>query len=100
MIPKNLKVGDTFKDGDYTYEVMAIVPEGYSSVRVFDENAKSIDVEKEVDVPEASKPSVNYTKTQINRMPNSELEKVSKELGLPVGTGTEMKRALIDRLGL
>lgn len=34
MIPKDLKIGDTFVDGGLTYEVQAIVPEGYISKRV------------------------------------------------------------------
>lgn len=34
MIPEDLKIGDTFVDGGLTYEVQAIVPEGYISKRV------------------------------------------------------------------
>lgn len=93
MIPKNLKVGDTFTDGGFTYEVDEIVAMGYNSHRV-DKPVKAPEIKEEVE--EGS----GYSKTQINRMPNSELEKVCKELGIEVGTGTEMKRAIIAKLGL
>ena len=109
MIPKNLKVGDTFVD-DFKYEVVKVNSDGtYISRRFTNENVKTT----EIKVEETAQPShssendqnftnedVNYSKTQINRMPNAELEKLCKKLGIEVGTGTEMKRALIAKLGL
>lgn len=109
MIPKNLKIGDTFTDGGYRFKVKEIVPEGYISTRITDSVVKKSDLPVEEkaqpshleDEPEKiPNESVNYSKTQINRMPNFKLEEVCKELGLEVGTGTEMKRAIIAKLGL
>ena len=34
MIPKNLKPGDTFEDGNKIYEVISVVKEGYISKRI------------------------------------------------------------------
>jgi hypothetical protein len=93
MIPKNLKVGDTFTDGGFTYVVDEIVSVGYNSHRI----------EKPVKIPEIKeevKEEPGYTKTQVNRLPNAELEKLCEKLGLEIGTGTEMKRAIIAKLGL
>ena len=100
MIPKNPKVGDTFTD-EFTFKVIQVREDGtFVSKRVdMDEVVKTEDIPtiKEEVKEEVSK---TYSKTQINRTPNSELEKICKELGLPIGTGTEMKRAIIDKLGL
>ena len=96
---KNLNIGDTFTEGDCTYKVLEIVPEGYIAkmIKGMDDNDIP-EVKEEVKEAEEVKPS--YSKTQINRMPNAELEKLCKELGLPIGTGTEMKRAIINKLEL
>lgn len=94
---KNLNIGDTFIEGDCTYKVLQIVPEGYIATMIKGMDDNDIPEVKQ-EVKEEVKPS--YSKTQINRTPNSELEKICKELGLPIGTGTEMKRAIIDKLGL
>lgn len=108
MIPKNMKIGDTFVDDGYTYVVDKIVPLGYESHRITSGNVKveqptkaeNIKVSEE-ETPSITEGGVNkYSKTQVNRMPNSKLEEVCKELGLEVGTGTEMKRAIIAKLGL
>ena len=117
QIPKNLKVGDTYVD-EYTFEIYHVCDDGtYWAKRVdTDErpkitntNVKKNDsvVEEKAqpshfeDTPEKiTEESVNYSKTQINRLPNVELEKLCKKLGLEVGTGTEMKRAIIAKLGL
>lgn len=109
MIPKNPKVGDVFTD-EFKFRVIKINEEDgtFISERITDGTVKKDDFTEVKDsvntgVTEekaVTEPDVNYTKTQINRMPNAELEKVCKQLGIKVGTGTEMKRALIDRLGL
>lgn len=106
MIPKGLKVGDTFKDENRTYKVDAICSVGYISHaidKVADSANTSVE-ETKVDIPteEVEKPSTakNYTKTQINRMSVTELEKVCVEVGVEVGTGTAMKKAIIAKLGL
>ena len=107
-----LHIGDTFIEGDCTYEVTGIVPEGYLARMIKGMEITSTDVKKsEPKIEEKAQQSdssekeitstdVNYSKTQVNRMPNAELEKLCKELGIEVGTGTEMKRAIIAKLGL
>ena len=95
---KNLNIGDTFTEGDCVYEVLEIVPEGYIAKMIKGMDDNDIPEVKQEVKEEEVKPS--YSKTQINRMPNAELEKLCKELGLSVGTGTEMKRAIINKLEL
>ena len=110
---KKLNIGDTFMEGNCTYKVTGRVPEGYLATMIKGmEEITSDDVKKsEPKIEEKAQQSdslkkeitpvdVNYTKTQVNRMPNAQLEKLCKELGLEVGTGTEMKRAIIAKLGL
>ena len=99
-----LHIGDTFIEGDCTYKVTGIVPEGYLAVMI--KGMDDIPEEPKVNEPkvepkvEKTEEPTSYSKTQINRMPNTELEKLCKELGIEVGTGTEMKRALIKELKL
>lgn len=95
---KNLKVGDTFIEGNQTYVVDEIVPLGYNA-HVIDKPVKIPEIKEEVK-EEVKDEEPGYTKTQVNRLPNAELEKLCKKLGLEVGTGTEMKRAIIAKLGL
>lgn len=121
MIPKNLKPGDTFEDGNKIYEVISVVKDGYISKRVFEnvkkisENAKTeefvnpliVDDTKEPEelpfttVEENQLDSFNkYTKTEINRLSTAELTKVCEQLGLEPGTGKQMKVDIIKKLGL
>ena len=106
MIPKNLKVGDTFVD-EFTFEVTKVNEDGtYVAKRVDMDKAfptkepktKKIEPAKE-ETPKAE-PEETYTKTQVNRLNNAELEKLCKKLGIETGTGTEMKRSIISKLGL
>lgn len=120
MIPTNLKIGDTFVDGG-TYEVTAVFNLGgevkYEAKRIVlldtsgalktAEGVKpSIPTPKEEkavteDVDKAQLDSFNkYTKTEINRLNNTELEAVCDKLGLEKSTGVAMKKAIIDHLGL
>lgn len=100
----NLKVGDTFVEGNQTYIVDEIVPLGYNAhaitTEVVKKTKKPVENTDKTEVSEITSTDVNYSKTQVNRMPNAQLEKLCKELGLEVGTGTEMKRAIIAKLGL
>ena len=100
----NLKVGDTFVEGNQTYIVDEIVPLGYNAhaitTEVVKKSEKQVENTDKTEVSEITSNDVNYSKTQVNRMPNAQLEKLCKELGLEVGTGTEMKRAIIAKLGL
>lgn len=108
MIPKNPKVGDVFTD-EFEFRVIKVREDGtFISERITKANVKKDDFTEVKDsvntgVTEektVTEPDVNFTKTQINRMPNAELEKVCKQLGIKVGTGTEMKRAIINKLEL
>jgi hypothetical protein len=113
MIPKNLKPGDTFEDGNKIYEVISVVKDGYISKRVFD-NVKaeefvnplitSDETPEELPfttVEENQLDSFNkYTKTEINRLSTAELTKVCEKLGLEPGTGKQMKVDIIKKLGL
>lgn len=104
-IPKNLKVGDTYVD-EYTFEIYHVCNDGTYWAKRVDINErphailekKAEQVKKEI--KEEKVETLEYSKTQINRLPNAELEKLCKKLGVEVGTGTEMKRALIAKLGL
>lgn len=47
--------------------------------------------------------TVNYKKTEINRMPIAELKEVAVKNNIEVAegtTGTELKKAIIDKLNL
>lgn len=106
MIPKNLKVGDKFTDGNRTYEVTKVVPLGYESRLVASVPAPGYRSESAQEAPEATikdseLDSFNtYTKTEINRLKNDELEKLCDQLGLEKDTGILMKKKIIDHLGL
>ena len=115
MIPTGLKVGDTFKEGNGTYEVTALIAGGYESKRInvdtqayaYEESMKAQPEPKKEEVKEEVKAEVpapvldtKYTKTEINRLNNAELEKLCKKLDIEPSTGMAMKKALIEKLGL
>ena len=113
MIPTGLKVGDTFTEGNSTFEVIAIIAGGYVSKRIkvdtqayaYEESMKATPEPKKEEVKEEAPAeqldSFNkYTKTEINRLNNAELEKVCDKLGVEKGTGMAMKKAIIEKLGL
>lgn len=98
MIPTNLKVGDTFIDGN-KYKVIELCELGYISERV---EVLDNDVTEPVKEEVSNKLDSfnNYTKTEINRLSVTELEEVCDKLGLEKSTGVAMKKAIIDHLGL
>lgn len=105
MIPNTLKVGDTFTDGNRTFEVLSVEGNGvYISkcIKTIPIDAlTSIDVKVEEKKEETQLDSFNkYTKTEINRLNVAELEKVCDKLGLEKSTGMAMKKAIIEKLGL
>ncbi len=106
MIPKNLKVGDKFTEENRTYEVTKIVPLGYESKLVASAPATGYKAESASEAPEATIQDAQldsfnkYTKTEINRLKNDELETLCDQLGLERDTGILMKKKIIDRLGL
>lgn len=96
MIPKNLKIGDTFEDGDSTYEIIRVLKDGnYISKRV--ECNKLVEKDKFL---EEKAENNKYTKTQINRMSIAELKKLANEYGIEATGGSAIKKAIIEKLEL
>lgn len=96
MIPKNLKIGDTFEDGNSTYEVIRVLKDGnYISKRV--ECNKLVEEDKFLEEKAENK---KYTKTQINRMTIAELKKLANEYGIEATGGSAIKKAIIEKLEL
>lgn len=96
MIPKNLKIGDTFEDGNSTYEVIRVLKDGnYISKRV--ECNKLVEKDKFLEEKAENK---KYTKTQINRMSIAELKKLANEYGIEATGGSAIKKAIIEKLEL
>lgn len=96
MIPKNLKIGDTFEDCGSTYEIIRVLKDGnYISKRV---ECKKL-VEKD-ELLEEKAENKKYTKTQINRMTIAELKKLANEYGIEATGGSAIKKAIIEKLEL
>lgn len=96
MIPKNLKIGDTFEDGNSTYEIIRVLKDGnYISKRV--ECNKLVEKDKFLEEKVENK---KYTKTQINRMTIAELKKLANEYGIEATGGSAIKKAIIEKLEL
>lgn len=85
MIPKGLKVGDTFKMGSFTYKVTEVLGENYNSVRVGSSTPSKALV--------AEEPKV--VKEDYDSMPYAQLKKLCAEKGLDA---TGKKEDLIARL--
>lgn len=106
MIAKNLKVGDTFTEEGKVYQITKVLDNCYESKFIhFEKEAITAPVKEEipfyfeeekVEIP----PQKNYSKTAINRLAKEDLEKLCQEIGVQTGTGTEMKKAIIEKLGL
>ena len=79
MIPKGLKVGDTFVDGNETFRVVKVIGEMYSSVVV----------------GEAPPPQLDEVKEDFDSLPYAELKKICAERGL---SAKGSKQELIARL--
>lgn len=96
MITKNLKIGDTFEDGNSTYEIIRVLKDGnYISKRV--ECNKLVEKDKFLEEKAEDK---KYTKTQINRMSIAELKKLANEYGIEATGGSAIKKAIIEKLEL
>lgn len=85
MIPKGLKVGDTFKDGNMTYRVTKVVGENYESEWTGATSSKPLFVEQPKEV----------VKEDYSEMPYATLKKLCAERGLDA---TGKKEDLIARL--
>ena len=89
MIPKGLKIGDTFIDGGLTYKVTKVVGENYESVRVGDASPLQLVVEQ-------PKEEVKEVKeTDYSSMQYAQLKKLCAERGLDA---TGKKDDLVARL--
>jgi hypothetical protein len=114
MIPKNMKVGDTFTDGNRIFEVLEVREDGMyvskflkTTKETFtkpavkaEEKAEEI-TEDDVKEDDTQLDSFNkYTKTEIKRLKTVELEKICDKLGLEKSTRLVMIEAIIEKLGL
>jgi hypothetical protein len=86
MIPKGLKVGDTFVDGGLTYKVTKVVGENYESAWV----GATPPVAPVVEQPKITSEDVNY-----EELPYAQLKKLCAEKGLDA---TGKKDDLVARL--
>ena len=87
MIPKGLKVGETFNDFGLIYKVTKVVGENYESERVGGVPARTLVLEQPKEITE---PTVDYLSMQY-----AQLKKLCAERGLDA-RGT--KADLIERL--
>ena len=90
MIPKGLKVGDTFQMGSFIYKVTEVLGENYNSVRMGETPSEPLVVDK---------PKKEETKEEVKEdylsMPYAQLKKLCADKGLDA-KGT--KADLIARL--
>lgn len=86
MIPKGLKVGDTFDDNGRTYKVLKVVGENYESEWVGATPPKAL----VADNSEITSKNVNYAE-----LPYATLKKICSEKGLDAKGS---KADLIERL--
>ena len=95
MVPKGLKVGDTFQDGGRAYKVLSVNADGTYSSKAVEKG----DINEKIreDIVEEEK---KYTKTDINKMSKDELSVLAKEYGVEVETATEMKKQLIEKMNI
>lgn len=85
MIPKGLKVGDTFEDFGHTYKVTKVVGENYESVRVGATSPRPLFVEQP---KEEVKEEV---KIDLMSLQYAQLKKMCAERGLDAkGTKSEL----------
>ena len=82
-------------NGKY-YPAGTDVPVGEKAV----EDKKEDDFAQYMNAPEETS-SVQYTKTEINRMSTADLKKLAKENGIDDSlSGAELKKVLIEKFGL
>ena len=90
MIPKGMKVGDTFEDGGVMHKVLAVVGENYESIVIDKPKEFSIVEEPKEEVQEETNEEVDYLS-----MPYAQLKKLCADKGLDA-KGTKVD--LIARL--
>ena len=101
MIPKGLKVGDTFDDNGI-YKVLKVVGENYESIWVGESSPNALVVEQpklQESMEKVSKKGEEITEDDVNSdylsMPYAQLKKLCAERGLDA---TGKKSDLIARL--
>ena len=87
MIPKGMKVGDTFEDGGVMHEVLEVVGENYIS--------KVIDKPVVLTIKEEPKEAVKEETSDYESLPYAQLKKLCAERGLDA---SGKKSDLIARL--
>lgn len=87
MIPKGLKVGDTFTDCGATFKVTQVIGENYNSVRMGDAPSETLVVDQ------PKKEVVN--EIDYEELPYAQLKKLCAEKGLDA---TGKKDDLVARL--
>lgn len=90
MIPKGLKVGDTFNDCGLTYKVTKVVGENYESVWVGETSPKTLVVEQPNETKEKIREREDFASMQY-----AQLKKLCAERGLDA---TGKKDDLVARL--
>ena len=76
---------------------------GKPLIKVVDKSKKEKPVEKPVEKPKPAKTEKTYSKTEIMRMPVTQLRKLAKKNGMKEPEeyiGSELKEWLIDKLNL
>lgn len=92
MIPKGLKVGDTFNDGGMVYKVLKVVGDNYESAWTGEISSKALFVEQP---KQEVKQETQEVKTDLSSIPYAQLKKMCAEKGLDA-TGSKVD--LIARL--
>lgn len=100
MIPSNLKVGAKFTEENRTFEVIEVNADGTYVSKCIHIEVKPDSYISVAPVVETETVTEDYTKTDINRMPKDKLEVLCKEYELEIGTTSEMKKVLLEKLGL
>lgn len=89
MIPKGLKVGDTFLEGDLVYKVTEVIGDRYRATWTGEISSKKASV-KQPEVKEEQKEEVKDTLDYMS-MPYGQLKKLCAERGLDAkGTKAEL----------
>ena len=97
MIPRGLKVGDTFEDGGVTFKVTKVNSDTYESIRVGETPLSAPEVER-IEIKEEPKEDGQTVKEALSdyeSLPYAQLKKLCAERGLDA---SGKKSDLIARL--
>lgn len=96
MVKSGLNVGDTFEDDGRYFTVLSVSDNGYYTSTLIEKPIEGVPIEP-------TKEEKTYTRTDIKRMSKDALLVMAKENGIECNeetAGTEIKEALITKLGL